>query len=163
MSASRRLLIFGGLTLAAFGMLYGLYYALFAEHQALDRMGSALTGAFVHAAERHPPESDASLQDYARTKYVYTRQVDVHSHWIGLAMLLIALGVVFDRVGFSEPTRRWIALALLCGASVFPLGVLLQTTSLGAVSSALAIIGSACLIGALALTAVGFAHAEKIP
>ena len=163
MSTSRKLLIFGGLALAAFGMLYGLYYALFAEHQALDRMGSALTEAFVHAAQRHLPESDASLQDYARTKYVYTRQVDVHSHWIGLAMLLIALGVVFDRVGFAEATRLWIASALLCGAIVFPLGVLLQTASLGTASSALAIFGSACVIGALALTALGFARGERIP
>ncbi len=102
MSSSRKLLILGGLALAAVGMLYGLYYALFAEHQALDGMGAALTEAFVTAAERHLPQSNAAIDDYARTKYVYLRQVDVHSHWIGLAMLLIALGAAFDRVNFSE-------------------------------------------------------------
>ena len=35
MTGSRKLLIFGGMALAAFGMLYGLQYALFVEHQTL--------------------------------------------------------------------------------------------------------------------------------
>src|SRR5437899_6639238 len=34
MSGSRRLLIIGGVALAIWGMSYGLWYAVFAEHQA---------------------------------------------------------------------------------------------------------------------------------
>jgi hypothetical protein len=160
MSQARKLLIFGGLALACLGMAYGLYYALFVEHQTLDGMGGALTEAFVKAAERHMPESNAALDAYSRTKYIYVRQVDVHSHWIGLAMLLIALGMAFDRVSFAERTRLWIATALLIGSAVFPLGVLLQTLVEGPLPSALAIIGSTLVIGALALTAVGFARSD---
>ncbi len=39
MNRARKVLVFGGLALAAFGMLYGLYYAVFVEHQTLDHMG----------------------------------------------------------------------------------------------------------------------------
>ncbi len=39
MSSSRRLLIVGGIALAVWGMGYGLWYAVFAEHQALDSIG----------------------------------------------------------------------------------------------------------------------------
>ncbi len=79
MNRARKVLVFGGLALAAFGMLYGLYYAVFVEHQTLDHMGRSLATAFVCAAERQIPESRMALDAYALTKYDYVRQVDVHS------------------------------------------------------------------------------------
>ena len=157
MSASRKLLVFGGLILAALGMLYGLHYALFVEHQTLDQMGSSLAQAFGQAAERRMPEAESSVGAYAATKYKYVRQVDVHSHWIGLAMLLIALGVALDSVAFTEPVRRCMAGAMLVGAVCFPLGVILQTFTHGAAfASALAIGGCALVTISLAGVAWGF-------
>ena len=156
MSQARKLLIFGGIFLAALGMLYGLHYAVFVEHQTLDRMGGSLAGAFTHAAERRVDDSHLALISYRETKYDYVRQVDVHSHWIGLAMLMIVLGVVFDEVAFGDGVRFLIALAMLAGSIVFPLGVILQTERMVPLGSALAILGSALVILALGVTAVGF-------
>ncbi len=156
MSGAKKILITGGLILAAIGMLYGLHYALFVEHQTLDRMGGALADSFVAAAERHVPECEAALAVYSRTKYQYVRQVDVHSHWIGLAMLLIVLGAAFDHVAFSEQARRWLAIVLLTGAVIFPLGVWLQTAMTGPLPSAMAIAGSALITVGLSLTIAGF-------
>ena len=161
MSASRKILVIGGLALSAFGMVYGLHYALFVEHQTLDGMGSSLTAAFVHAAERDLAQGHAAVDTYARTKYVYVRQVDVHSHWVGLAMLLIIFGVVFDRVSFAESMRILIAIMLLTGSVVFPLGVLLQTSLPGALPSILAIAGSVLVIAGLAATAWGYMHSAS--
>ena len=160
MSRSRKLLIFGGTILAALGMLYGLHYAVFVEHQTLDRVGGSLAGAFAHAAERHWDDSQLALSTYRETKYDYVRQVDLHSHWIGLAMLLIVLGVVFDEVTFGEPVRFAIALAMLAGSVVFPLGVILQTVQMVPLGSALAIAGSALVIVALGATAAGFMRSD---
>lgn len=156
MSAGRRFLIFGGIALALFGMLYGLNFAVFVEHQTLDGMGGSLTEAFVQAADRNGEKSESALAAYRETKYGYVRQVDVHSHWIGLAMLMIVLGVVFDEVAFGERSRVMIALAMLAGSIVFPLGVMLQTAQMAPLGSALAIAGSALVMGALGATAVGF-------
>jgi low temperature requirement protein LtrA len=155
-SRSRKLLILGGTVLAVLGMLYGLHYAVFVEHQTLDRMGGSLAGAFAHAAERRGDDSQRALTAYRETKYDYVRQVDLHSHWIGLAMLLIVLGVVFDEVAFAERARFAIALAMLAGSIVFPLGVILQTEHMAPLGSVLAIAGSALVIAALGATAVGF-------
>jgi hypothetical protein len=146
MNGARKLLVFGGIALATLGMLYGLYYAVLVEHQTLDRMGGSLATAFTQAAGRRLPEARTSIDIYAATKFDYVRQVDVHSHWIGLAMLMIVLGVVFDDV------------ALLIGSVIFPLGVILQTTDGGVLASALAIVGSALIIVALAAVAAGFAR-----
>ena len=157
MSRARKLLVFGGIALAGLGMLYGLHYAVFVEHQTLDQMGGSLARAFVSAAGRNMPEDHAAVNTYGAVKYDYVRQVDVHSHWIGLAMLMIVLGMVFDSVAFGERTRLWIALALVLGSVVCPLGVILQTVNHGGtVASALAIVGSALVIAGLGAVAVGF-------
>ena len=157
MSPARTILIVGGITLAALGMLYGLHYAVFVEHQTLDRVGSSLAQAFVHAAERNPPSARDAVNAYASTKYDYVRQVDIHSHWIGLGMVLIVLGVAFEQVRFRGRSQIWIAVALLAGSFLFPLGVILQTVKHGAAfASALAIFGSATVTIALAAVVWGF-------
>lgn len=160
MSLARRILIFGGVALALWGMAYGLWYAVFAEHQALDGIGASLSTAFASAAERHPESAQAALGQYRETKYVYDRQVDVHSHWIGLAMILIVLGIGLNRVVFPERVKLALSLAALLGALFFPLGVLLQTVDHGAFPRAVAVIGSALLIIALAGLAIGFARSR---
>src|SRR5258708_9298753 len=65
-------------------------------------MGGSLAQSFSAAASRNLAQSQAALEQYGETKYDYVRQVDAHSHWIGLAMLMIVLGVIFERVNFSE-------------------------------------------------------------
>ena len=157
MSSARKLLVFGGISLAVFGMLYGLHYAVFIEHQTLDRMGGSLAQAFVRGAEGNAPEADRAVDVYASTKYDYVRQVDVHSHWIGLAMLMIVLGATLDGVALEERLLTWIAAALFTGSLVFPLGVILQTVSHGAIwAAALAILGSGLVTVSLAVLAWGF-------
>jgi hypothetical protein len=158
MSGARRLLLLGGVALALWGMSYGLWYAVFAEHQALDGIGASLTAGFVGAAERNSASAESALSRYREAKYIYDRQVDVHSHWIGLAMVLIVLGIGFDGVAFSRRWRFLLAVALFLGAGLFPLGVLLQTLSHGPGPRAIAIVGSALVIASLAGCTIGFAR-----
>jgi hypothetical protein len=160
MSAARRLLIQGGIALALLGMSYGLWYAVFNEHQELEGIGKALAAGFSAAAERHATIASAALEEYRQEKYCYDRHVDVHSHWIGLAMLLIVLGIAFDRVAFSEGVKYLLALGLFLGAFVFPLGVLMQTYSHGPGPRAVAIVGSVLVITSLAGVVLGFARAR---
>ena len=159
MTGSRKLLIFGGMAFAAVAMIYGLQYALFTEHQTLDRMGGSLTHSFSAAANRNAGQSEAALEQYRETKYDYIRQVDAHSHGIGLAMLMIVLGVVFERVNFREGIRQLVAFSLLAGSALFPLAVILQTYHHDAVwLKGLAVAGSGLVIAALAATAFGFSR-----
>lgn len=162
MNPAKKLLVFGGIILAAFGMLYGLHYAIFVEHQTLDQIGGSLTGAFAYAAEANWEASESALASYSQARYNYVRQVDVHSHWVGLAMLMIVLGVAFDGIRFSERARWWLAMGMLAGSVIFPLGVILQTVVHGAMlGSALAVVGSALVTMALAGMAWGFARASS--
>jgi hypothetical protein len=160
MTASRKLLIFGGLALAIWGMGYGIWYAVFIEHQTLDGLGSALATGFMRAAENRMVESQAALADAASRSFVYVRQVDAHGHWIGLGLLLLILGIAFDRVGFGERFRRYLAVTLLAGSVIFPLGVLLETWNRGTGPQAIAVIGSALVILGLSGIAWGFARSH---
>src|SRR5215472_11921067 len=156
--SARQILLLGGIALAILGMSYGLWYAVFAEHQALDGIGHSLASGFQAAAERNSAARESSLLQYQQAKYVYDRNVDVHGHWIGLAMLLIVIGICYDRVNTSEKLKLLLALGLLIGAIMFPLGVLLQTFSHGEFPRAVAIAGSALVIASLAGMVLGFAR-----
>jgi len=158
MSASRKLLLVSGLLLAIWAMTYGLWYAMFAEHQHLEGMGASLARAFTRAAERNMAEAHAAIRAYADTKFAYVRHVDVHSHWGGLALLLIIFGAIFDRLGFEERMRFWLAAVLLAGSVIFPLGVILQVVDRSWWPTALAMLGSGMVTVALAFVAWGFAR-----
>ena len=157
MSVARRILILGGIALAIVGMCHGMWYAVFAEHQALDGMGGSLGAAFAGAAKRDSAHAQLALANYREAKYAYDRQVDAHGHWIGLAMLLILLGIVFERVAFSESRKSLLAIGLLTGATTFPLSVLLQSLSHDSLPKTLSVASSALMIGTLAIAAFGFA------
>jgi hypothetical protein len=158
MSAPRRILLIGGISLAVFGMLYGLHYAVFVEHQTLDHMGASLATAFVEAAGDNATASHAAIDSFGSTKYDYVREVDAHSHWIGLSMILIVVGAIFDRVALSLSIRKALAWSLLLGSLIFPLGVVLQISRRGgSIPSAMAIAGSFLVIVGMAGTAFGLA------
>jgi uncharacterized membrane protein len=142
-------------------MGFGLYYALFAEHQALDKIGSSLAEGFADGAKGDLLAAQASLQDYADTQFNYVRSVDVHSHWIGLAMLLIVLGIAFCRGGFTGGRQKLVAWSLVIGSVIFPLGVILQTLDRGIIPQAVAAIGAALIIIALAAVSLSFARSER--
>lgn len=161
MSRSRKLLIISGVVLAIWGMSFGLYYALFVEHQTLDKIGGSLAAGFVDGANGDLFTARASLQTYADTQFDYVRSVDAHSHWIGLAMLLIVFGVAFDRVGFTERRRMLLAWLLVIGSVTFPLGVILQTLDRGIIPQAVATLGAGLVIIALGAIAIGFARTER--
>jgi ABC-type iron transport system FetAB permease component len=159
--SARQLLLFGGIALAILGMSYGLWYAVFAEHQALDGIGHSLSSGFQAAAERNSAAAENSLLQYRQAKYVYDREVDVHGHWIGLAMLLIVLAIALEHVGFSEKSKLLLAWALFLGSALFPLGVLMQTWSHGPLPRAIAILGSALVTAALAGTVLGLMRRQN--
>jgi len=65
----------------------------------VDRMGGSLAGrSFIAEAM---DESQLALNAYRETKYI-TSGRSTCIHWIGLAMLMIVLGVVLDDVGWEH-------------------------------------------------------------
>jgi hypothetical protein len=158
MKRSQHILAVAGLALAVWAMAYGFYYAVWVEHQTLEHIGTSLAATFQHAATGDMALSRANLDEYARANYGYTREVDAHSHWIGLAMVLLALAALWDRLAFGERAGGWVAGALILGAYGFPLGVLLQNYLPAAVGQGIAVAATGLLVIAFGLVALGFAR-----
>lgn len=161
LSGPGKLLVVSGVALAVWGMSFGLYYALFAEHQTLDKIGGSLAEGFIEGAKGDLIAAHAALRTYADTQFNYVRSVDVHSHWIGLAMMLIVFGIAFDRGGLTMSRRMLFEWLLVIGSVTFPLGVSLQTIDRGITPQAVAAIGAGLVIIALAAVAMGFVHSER--
>ncbi len=81
MSGARRLLIVGGIGLALLGMIYGLWYAVFAEHQELDGIGKSLATGFSAAAQHDPAAAQSAIQQYRELKYAYECWDHCFSRW----------------------------------------------------------------------------------
>jgi len=156
MNGSQKLLIIAGLILAVLGMSYGLYYALFDEHQTLQGMGMSLATGFANVAEDNLPEARTAIDNFSAIQSEYVREVHAHSHSIALGMLLIVLGMAFNQIAFAEQHRFLISLALVIGAVLFPLGVLLQTFDLGIFAKILSILGTITLIAGFFMVTWGF-------
>jgi hypothetical protein len=161
MNGARRLLICSALILAVWGMSFGFWYAVWVEHQALDAMGGQLSTAFMLAAARDLPGAHASLDAYAATAFKYVRHVDIHSHWSGLSLMLLVLGLGFEGVGFGDRQQFYLALGLSAGSALFPLGVMLQTVMSGWGPGILAAIGAALVMISLSAVTLGFARVPR--
>ena len=102
MTGSCKLLIFGGMALAAFGMLYGLQYALFVEHQTLDHMGGSLAQSFSAAASRNLAQSQIANFSSAESQI---RDADIASEAANLtkAQVLTQTSIAALAQANSEP------------------------------------------------------------
>ncbi len=126
MSASQRILVLTGLFLIAFTMAFGVWYAIFDEHQTLVGMGVHMATGFAEMAAGNPEASTTAFENYADLSQEYRREVHAHGHWGMLSLVLIIIGLAFHRLALNERQGLLLAWLLALSAALFPLGVLLQ-------------------------------------
>ena len=127
----------------------------------VGKIGGALATSFAKAAAGDMQSSHAALVAYGEAKYLYAREVDVHSHWSGLAILLVLFGALFNRTGFTHRTRMWLASLLSFCSFAFPMSVVLQNFDHGQLPRVLAIMTSGILILSMLAVAVGFMRSSE--
>ena len=126
MNAAQRILILSGLALTACTMAYGVAYAIFDEHQTLVGMGTQMATGFMEASKGNMDSAYAALDSYGDLTREYRNEVHSHGHWGMLSLILIVLGLSFNRLALSEKQCTVLACLLAASATLFPLGVLLQ-------------------------------------
>ena len=126
MSAAQRILILTGLFLIAFTMAFGVWYAIFDEHQTLVGMGVHMATGFAEMAAGNPDASSTALESYAQLSQEYRREVHAHGHWGMLSLILIIIGLAYNRLGLGDRQGLMLAWLLALSAALFPLGVLMQ-------------------------------------
>ena len=154
LKTENRILIVAGLALVILTMAFGVWYALFDEHQTLVGMGVSMANGFADAARGDLESAYLSLDKYAAISREYHAEVHFHGHWGMLGLILIVYGVIMDSLSYSARTRLILAVLLASSATMFPLGVLLQASALHAVGKSIAMLGSVGMVlGMIALAA----------
>lgn len=146
MSAAQRILILTGIALIAFTMSYGVIYAIFDEHQTLVGMGMYMAGGFMEAAAGDLNAAFEALNAYGTLSQEYRNEIHSHGHWGMLALILIVLGLMFDRMSLGEKQGLLVASLLAASAVLFPLGVLLQIGPAAVIGQLLATAGSVGMV-----------------
>jgi len=109
MHLENRILILSGLALITMTMFFGVYYAVFDEHQTLVGMGVAMMNGFVAAADGDRVAAYAALQQYGEIAAEYKREVHFHGHFGFLSLILILYGLVVHKLGYGRRARVGLA------------------------------------------------------
>ena len=152
MMAAQRVLILTGLFLIACTMAFGVGYAIFDEHQTLVGMGTQMATGFMQAAAGDMDAAFAALDSYGAISTEYRHEVHAHGHWGMLSLILIVIGLVFQRLGLSEGRGLALAWLLALSAALFPLGVLLQIGPAAGLGKLLSLAASSGMILGLLIT-----------
>ena len=155
MNRAQYILIVTGVTLIAWTMAFGVAYAIFDEHQTLVGMGMHMATGFMEASGGEMEAAHAALDAYGALSQEYRNEVHSHGHWGMLSLILIVLGLTFNRLRYTEKTAVLLACLLALSATLFPLGVLLQIGLAAGLGKILSVSGSIGMIAGLLAAVYG--------
>jgi hypothetical protein len=154
-SRTQQWMLAGGLLLAVLGILFGFTYAYRVQHQTLLVLRESYSKGFVAAAQNEPIAADRALQQARLANYRYGRIVDVHTHIIKLASVLLLGALLCPLIAASEARKRALAVLFAVGACVFPAGVLAEVFWPGRTPQAMAAAGALLVIFSFAGMTLG--------
>ena len=146
MTSANKTYIVGGLVLILAGLTFGVYYAIFDEHQTLVAMGMAFAQSFFDAAAGNEAGVSDNLEIFRANSYEYMREVSVHAHIIELGTLALIIPLFAHRIAWSDERKLLLARLFILGSVVFCLGVLAQIVALSGLTQTLAAAGAGLVI-----------------
>ena len=144
--SARRILVVGGITLIIVGMLFGDIFAVFILHPNANGIGQALLAATRAVAAGDRTEVGRNFQLIGNALENRGTKVDAHLHMVDFGYLALLLAIVMPYVSWSEGAKKRLAVLLMVGAVVLPVGVL-AIHYVGLAFSPLESIGWASIIG----------------
>jgi hypothetical protein len=121
--SARRLLVAGGMALFLCGTIFGDIFAVFILHPNAGRVGQALAAAAMAVRAK---DVAGVLQNFnAIGGFLENRgtKVDAHLHMIVFGYLAMLIAIVLPHVHLSEAVKKRLAVLLITGAVVLPVGV----------------------------------------
>lgn len=121
--SARRLLVAGGMALFLCGAIFGDIFAVFILHPNAGRVGQALAAAAMAVRAK---DVAGVLQNFqAIGGFLENRgtKVDAHLHMIVFGYLAMLIAIVLPHIHLSEAVKKRLAVLLITGAVVLPVGV----------------------------------------
>lgn len=140
MSREQNWLVTGGLLLITAGLVFGLVYGWLVEHGTLLVLKESYVAALRAAATGNTTEMRSGAQAGQEANYRLVRAVDVHTHIIKMGTVVLLAGLLWPFLGSAKKTS--VAVGLVGGAVVFPLGVFLEIYTHSVAAQAVAASGA---------------------
>lgn len=144
MSAAQRTLIRIALLLVAAGIALGFFHATVVRYNTMPVL--QYQAHWTAASPAAESGAEAAIRAAEYQSYTYTRVVDAHTHIIKLATVLLLIAILYPLIALPEKRRRMVAIAMVVGIFVFPLGVLSEIYLRGPLGPAVAAIGAMLVI-----------------
>ena len=155
MKSPEKVLLGGGLLLLVAGLLFGAGYGYVVQHQTLLVLRESYRDLLASSAAGDAAGAQAALAQAQRMNYAYVRAVDVHTHMIKLASVVLLVGLMYPLVALSDTARRRLAILFLAGSWLFPAGVFTEIFSHRLLPQALAAGGALLVVASLAGIVLG--------
>ena len=123
--STRRLLVFGGITLIAVGMLFGDIFAVFVLHQNGGRTGQALLAASEAASSGNTLGVKQAFERIGGLLEDHGTKVDAHVHMTDAGYLALLLALIQPYVALPQKRKKLLAKLFLAGGLLLPVGIFL--------------------------------------
>jgi hypothetical protein len=123
--SARRLLVFGGITLIAVGMLFGDIFAVFVLHQNGGQTGQALLDASEAASAGNVLGVKQAFERIGELREDHGTKVDTHVHMTDAGYLALLLALIQPYVAFPQKHKKILARLFLAGGLFLPVGIFL--------------------------------------
>src|SRR5579859_8054890 len=120
-----RVLIFGGITLIAAGMIFGDIFAVFLLHQNGGQTGQALMGASRAVASGDPLAVKEAFERIGGLLEDHGTKVDAHVHMTDAGYLALLLALLQPYVALRPERKRLLAWLFVAGGALLPIGIFL--------------------------------------
>ena len=151
----QRPLAVGALALMLLSSAGGLVHGLNVGHGTLLGLREQQQPAFTLAARGNLDAARPALDRAIAASFRHVRVIDAHTHVIKLASLAMLLAFLLPLLPLGGRGRNRVAAGFLCGAILFPGGVLMQVWMPGLVFQSVAALGALLVIAAMGMTVLG--------
>jgi hypothetical protein len=151
----RRVLAIGALGLMLLGFVLGSWHGARVDSRTLLVLREAYAPAFAAQVRGETGLARAALARAQEANLEHTRVIGAHTHVIKLATVLLVIALSWPVLAGSERRKRLLAGALVAGAVLFPVGLLLQAFHPGVITRAVTALGAGLALVSFAAFAAG--------
>lgn len=147
-------LVIGGLVIILLGFLYGMAHTLSVDHTPRMSLRDDYESGFAELADRGLDQQSVRstlqhIETVNTSSIKYQRAIGAHTHAIYLGMLVIILGLFFNRILAGSRHSTLLAAMLGAGVVIYPLGLAAQAAGFILLGEGLALLGSLMIIASI--------------
>jgi hypothetical protein len=153
--------VIAGLALIVGGLLFGLIFAYFVDHQARLVAADSYQPVFELLGENSATDWRALQEKINAQSLTHASAINFHAHSINMGVLLILVGLLVPLLGRAQGSGVALVVGFIVAACLYPAGLLLIALNFAVLGEIVATLGAVLAIAVFALLYLNFSKALK--